>query len=196
MISQFITRSWRRSSRHGAQLVRVHMILVRTGPVGELIFFSGRQHRFGDPRYYEWSGWDQEENAFENGRALPFDLIVGPPHPPYRSTSFFRNPRFAAAIETSRRGLEEARAENAGDGINTVDLFHPVIIVGGQMLLLNDDDSTAPLTWCRLERHRVASADPQWVDAVPESSFPETREAIFSAYGCLLQRLRCMPAVA
>lgn len=196
MISQSITRAWRRSSRYGEQLVRVHMIVVRTGPIGELVFVAGRQHRFGDPRYYEWSGWEQEETAFENGRALPFDLVVGPPRPPFRSTSFLNNARFSAAINVSNAGLESARAENAGDGINTVDLFHPVIIVGGPIVAIKDDDSTMPLTWCRLERNRIASRDPQWVDAVRESAFRDTREMLFSSYGCLLQRLRCMPAVA
>ena len=195
MMSQTLTRAWRRSSRFGEQIARVHLLLVRTGPVNEIVLHAVAQHDFGDPRYYAWSGWDDEQ-AFDEGRAQPFDLVVGPPRPPFRATAFTTSARLTQAIAVSDDALASARAEHAGNAINRIDLFHPVIIAGGPVLAMDGNGVLTPVTWCRLERHRIAAADPQWVDIVRDSAFAQMRESLFAVYGCLLQRLRCLPAAA
>ena len=87
--------------------------------------------------------------------------------------------------------LERARMEAAEGDVNTVDLFHPIIVMAGSMRA-----ATVPVKWCRLERHFIATHAPHWIDVVAEPAFAETVSSIFAAYDCLLRRLRCLPAVA
>ena len=170
------------------------MIVVRAGVTPDVRFTAARQHRFGNPRYYEWSGWDEEETAFHDGRALPFDLVVGPPQPPFRGTAYEENDVLTTAIAAADTGVARARRQSAGAAINTIDLFHPIVVVDASMRAV-DDESTIPLQWCRLERHFIAG-DSRWVDVMQESAFAEALARIVSAYGCLLQRLGCLPAAA
>ena len=194
-----VIRRWQRKVRRTEQTARLQFVINHVSPPipGAVLFFEEPQHDFGDPRYYDWSGTKENRGYGRDGRAKPFDLVVGPPRPPHRSSMHDGTLMVKIGLEEVREMLAEAREIRARRplDIQTITIYHPILVVHSPLVSKNRDGTYQRIEWTRHERNHIAACDRTWIDVISGDHFNAVMKKMHRVYGQLYERLRCAPGL-